>query len=705
MALLDGSLLAISLFIVCLLVWLAVTVFLTAERRDKYVWLICLAMLVGAAFFGVHAVLMSNGHNAGTALALAQWPLVWVVGVLLPCAWYMAVLWHTGFWEDRRAMRHRAQHTIAYYALVVFLFTCAILVFSDPTIRAHPWALFSPFNPAYILAGPYFHRVPVLALIFITVMVLCIALALDVLYHPAPSARLMGDTARMRARPYLVGITLVLFAVSLLVCGTLLHFMPEILYIQSRTLAPATALLMSWIDLAIITLIAATVFLMGQAIVSYEIFTGNALLRRGLRRRWYSAVTLAAGFSGLLAALVVFELPIVYGALIICAVVGALYAVNTWRSFAEHEAAIANIRLFNSGSSVFTATSDAPGDTDSLFRQLCEKLLGVRSAMLFPQASYALLLRPLAYPAEQALPTSLADIATQFTDPKTLCLPLDASALAGAQWAVPLWNDRGLSGILLLGAKRDGGLYTQEEMEVARAIGEQLLERLAGNELTRRLMLLQRTRMMQEQVVDQRTRRALHDEVLPAVQTMMIALSAGQLETPALLAQLTELHQQIANILHAMPSISNNQLQSKGIIGALKSFIETDLDGAFASVTWELAADYEERLATLTPLTAEVLFGAAREAVRNAARHASGGNNARPINLRIGISADTPIRITIEDDGVGYTAPTATPTSTGHGVIMHSTLLAVIGGSWEVTSVPGKFTRVTLVGKLGPQSS
>lgn len=142
----------------------------------------------------------------------------------------------------------------------------------------------------------------------------CIALALDVLYHPAPSARLMGDTARMRTRPYLVGITLVLFAVSLLVCGTLLHFMPEILYIQSRTLAPATALLMSWIDLAIITLIAATVFLIGQAIVSYEIFTGNALLRRGLRRRWYSAVTLAAGFSGLLAVLVVFKLPIVYGA-------------------------------------------------------------------------------------------------------------------------------------------------------------------------------------------------------------------------------------------------------------------------------------------------------------------------------------------------------------------------------------------------------
>ncbi len=689
MDVLGWGLLAISLFIVCLLVWLAVTVFLTAERRDRYVWLICLAMLVGAAFFGVHAVLMSNGHNSGTALALAQWPLVWVVGVLLPCAWYMAVLWHTGFWESRRAMRHRALHTIAYYALVVFLFTCAILVFSDPTIRAHPWALLSPFNPAYILAGPYFHRVPVLALIFITVMVLCIALALDVLYHPAPSARLMGDTARMRARPYLVGITLAPFAVSLLVCGTLLHFMPEILYIHSRTLAPATALQMSWIDLAIVTLIAATVFLMGQAIVSYEIFTGNALLRQGLRRRWYSAVTLAAGFSALLGALVVFDLPIVFGALIICAVVGALYAVNTWRSFAEHEAAIANIRLFTTGNLAY----DAPAEHELYFQQLCEKFLGVRSAGLLPLGSYALLLRPLAYPTDSQLPDSVTALAAQFTDPQTLCLPI---ATPPFSWAVPLWHERGLNGLLLLGAKRDDGLYTQEEMEVARAIGEQLLERLAGNELTRRLVLLQRTRMMEEQVVDQRTRRTLHDEVLPSVQTLMIALSAGQLDTPALLTQLTEVHQQIADILHAMPTASNNTLQEKGIVGALQQFIEVDLRDSFANVSWELCPGYGERLAALPPLTTEVLFGAAREAVRNAARHAAGGDTSRPIQLHLRVTdTDGLLRLIIEDDGIGHAAPQVT-TSTGHGVMLHSTLLAVIGGSWEMTSTAGTGTRVSL---------
>ena len=39
---------------------------------------------------------------------------------------------------------------------------------------------------------------------------------------------------------------------------------------------------------------------------------------------------------------------------------------------------------------------------------------------------------------------------------------------------MPLWSERGLIGMLLLGPKRDGGLYTQEEIEIARASGERL---------------------------------------------------------------------------------------------------------------------------------------------------------------------------------------------------------------------------------------
>ena len=59
--------------------------------------------------------------------------------------------------------------------------------------------------------------VPLISLIYPLYIVLCIGLALDALLRPAPSGRVMGDLARRRARPWLVGASLVLLLVSLLV--------------------------------------------------------------------------------------------------------------------------------------------------------------------------------------------------------------------------------------------------------------------------------------------------------------------------------------------------------------------------------------------------------------------------------------------------------------------------------------------------------
>jgi len=53
-------------------------------------------------------------------------------------------------------------------------------------------------------------------------------------------------------------------------------------------------------------------------------------------------------------------------------------------------------------------------------------------------------------------------------------------------WAIPLWSERGLIGILLLGEKVNGGLYTQEEIEIARASGERLIDTRASAELGHR---------------------------------------------------------------------------------------------------------------------------------------------------------------------------------------------------------------------------
>jgi signal transduction histidine kinase len=283
---------------------------------------------------------------------------------------------------------------------------------------------------------------------------------------------------------------------------------------------------------------------------------------------------------------------------------------------------------------------------------------------------------------------------------------LDPARHGGAAWAVGLWNERGLIGVLLLGDKRDGGLYTQEEIEIARASGERLIDTQASTELGRRLMALQRQRLAESQIIDQRARRVLHDDVLPRLHAALLALSGEQAsaETASLL---TEAHRQIADLLRDMPTATAPQVARLGLIEALRQVVKEEFRRAFDDVTWEVEPEAERNGRAIPSLTAEVLFYAAREAVRNAARHGRPGDTKQPLHLHIkAIWHDGGLEITIEDDGVGLgtvglgtaglrTVP-RTEKSGGQGLALHSTLMAVVGGTLAAESAPYKGTRVTL---------
>jgi signal transduction histidine kinase len=51
--------------------------------------------------------------------------------------------------------------------------------------------------------------------------------------------------------------------------------------------------------------------------------------------------------------------------------------------------------------------------------------------------------------------------------------------------------------------------------------------------------------------------------------------------------------------------------------------------------------------------------------------------------------------VSVEDSGVGLTAVSPNNGS-GHGLAIHSTTMAVIGGTLTTDSVPGQYTRVSL---------
>lgn len=710
---LDWGIIAVSLFNTILLLWLGLTVLLNAEHRTWGIWLAGGGLLLGGIFFVSHSAILGHGLSYVSRGMNFWWRVGWGPVVALPFGWYLVMLWYTGFWNNRQNALRRRQRAGLIITILLALGMVGLLIFANPLPSYTQVAQLS------LVAVPAIGGIPLLIWIYPLYIVLCISLSLDALHRPEPSARLMGDLARQRARPWLMAAAVILLIVSLLVAWVMFWIILNARQRSVHGIYNDMSMAVGWFDLIIAGLIGGATVLLGQAIVSYEVFTGKTLPRRGLRQQWTRAVILAAGYGLVIGGSLALQLRLIYSLLLSAILLTLFYALLSWRSYAERERHISQLRPFVASQRLFdhllTGASATPPEVDATtpFRALCEDILDAHMAHLIALGPLAPLVGPpLTYPPDApGPPASLSEIAAQFHSPQTMWLPLDPTRYGGAIWAVPLWSERGLIGVVLLGKKRDGGLYTQEEIEITRASGERLIDTQASVEMARRLITLQRQRLADSQIIDQRTRRILHDDVLPQLHATMLSLSNGQAATTETsaeaVAQLTGLHHQIADLLHQMPRATSPEITRLGLINALRRVVEDELGGAFDRITWQIEPEAERHTQAIPSLTVEVFFYAAREAIRNAARHGRGEDATRPLALHIAITwqtATTPpltaspggLEILIEDNGVGLGTLNQANGGSGQGLALHSTMLAVVGGSLAVESEPEAYTRVLL---------
>jgi signal transduction histidine kinase len=705
--LLDGAILSISLFNTIALLWLALTVLLNAQRRPWGVWLIGLGLAAGAFFFVSHGVIASRGLEGDLAARDTWWHLGWAPVTVAPLSWYIAMLWYSGFWEKPATEGLAAWRGLRRWhslGLVLAGAGCALVLVL--LVRSNPLPNYAGLSELRLLPSLSLAGVPLLVWTYAGYMAACILLALDALRRPGPTRRVMGQQARHRARPWLVATSLTLLSVSLLVTWAMLAI---VRHVETPGGPPeALALLVARFDLGIAFLLGYAVTLLGQAITSYEVFTGKALPRNVMRRQWYLLLVMGAVFALTLGFAVALRLPSIYTALAGGALAVGLYALLTWRTFVEREALIHRLRPFLSSPRVIErllhegAAGSAQRELAEPFRALCQEVLDTRQAYLFaagPLASFAgeMFIFP---PAATALPASTTrELEAQAAAPgsSALYLPLDPLRAAGCEWAIPLWSEGDLAGLLVLGARTNGAPYTQEEFEAARAAAERLLDTRATATMAERLMALQRERLAEVQVIDQRTRQALHDDVLPELHTAILRLSAPAAASPAaaeVVQLLGEAHRRLSQVIREIPVSSMVEVRRLGLFGALRRAAEIELGDSFAGLEWAISAEAEARSRELAPVVIEVLFLAAREAMRNAAHHGRGGDAARPLTLRMAAEAEQGLTLSIADDGVGLEVA-AYPPEAGHGLALHSTLMAIVGGTLEVdSSVAGTSVRL-----------
>lgn len=704
---------AVSLFNAIILLWLGATVLLNADRPRWGVWLAGFSMLMGGAFFISHSAILGLDLSHLSRSLRFWWYLGLIPVVALPLAWYVVILWYTGFWDNRSSDLRRRQRswlaavlTLALGGLIVVIVYANLLA---PRLSLLPLRLV-----LQRLGGT-----PLLVASYALYLLLCFGLALDALWRPGPTARAMGDVARRRARSWLMATSLLLTVVSIFVIYALLWVLFSVRQDGAYLITDEVRMTVARLDLLVSGLIGAAVVALGQAIVSYEIFTGKTLPRSGLRRQWRLIVLLAAAYGLLVGGILSIGQRPVYGVLVSALFMTAFFAFLSWRAYTERERYIEHLRPFVRSQHLYehllnpqeTAATAPAVDPAQPFDALCGDVLGARLAFLVPTGPLAPLAGgPLTYPRQSAAaPPSLHELAVNFETPRISYAPVEPETSGGAVWAVPLWNARGLAGVLLLGEKEDGGVYTQEEMEIARASCERLLDTRASAEMARRLLAVQRRRLVESQVVDRRTRRILHDDVLPQVHAALLALrpavalaADGEKEIDRETGTdartlLTDVHRQISDLLRDIPPAVTPDVTRLGALGALRRALANEFADSFDEVSWDVPPALVEACRNLAPPVGEVLFYAAREALRNAARHGRGeGRRRLHVQIRARRDDDDGLVLEIEDNGVGLEEQFADPAQ-GYGLSLHSTMMAVIGGTLELESAPGHFTRVRLL--------
>jgi signal transduction histidine kinase len=158
---------------------------------------------------------------------------------------------------------------------------------------------------------------------------------------------------------------------------------------------------------------------------------------------------------------------------------------------------------------------------------------------------------------------------------------------------------------------------------------------------------------------------------------------------------LTQAHRRLSGLVREMSNAVPTRLESEGLAAALKSALDHDFRDSFDRVEWRADPAAVERARRLPLFASEVIFSAAQEAIRNAARHGRGAEANRKLKLDVAIQNGAGLTIVIGDDGVGRAAARSKGEA-GSGLAFHTTMLAVIGGTLSVEDRSGGGTQVVI---------
>src|SRR6266487_3190945 len=482
------------------------------------------------------------------------------------------------------------------------------------------------------------------------------------------------------------------------------------------------------LDLAATLAVALVILLIGYSVVRHGILIERFLARRGFFEQWRGIVIVATAVAIFIAILVTFTHSNLGGLLLITSLAAVTYALFTWSSHTAHDRYIALLGPFVRSTSLShwlnTDLQKTEQDLGNLFFHLCHDVLAVKFAYLTVAAGT--LKRHFSYrwPNETVLGSKLvalnkrADIDAEA--PKRIQITLHGQPMIC--WVLPIFDERGLVAALYLGPREDGGAFTEEDMDLAQACGQRILDTLGDHEAMQAVAGLLRRRTVDVKLLGAQQRRVLHDEILPQMHLALLRLETlrstcdmkpdnpESVESSEMCREqglneaiymISDAHRRLATMMRATAPGAPHRLERDGMMHAIHSMLEQDFQNAFDEIEWRVSEETATAIDEVTPpAIAELIFAAVQEALRNAAHHARGNDVHRHLRLTLSASYNREgpyLELIVADDGVGIISAVSATSGTGGGLLTHSALLAIAGGSLNIKSSPGEGVTVKIV--------
>ena len=780
--LLQTLVLALSIFDTVSFIWLALTVWLNGDRQTAIARLGVVGLGFSALFFFIHALLISSLLSPTKASLIPLdfwWRLIWLPAISVPYIWFAIGLHYAALinkgWQRRRPLLLICSGLFGSFLLLLlilnrttftFIGTLRLLAYSDLFNDTHA-SLFSPsvflpvlflFYVTFCAIGPWFTlgRINRLWKTFWRTLAQktrtttrastsSVRLALTNAFWDDPTDFEQLEEPVLSwhmARPilFLAAILMVLLTTTLGIIG--IWSIADWFELRPHTsISLPSSLTMNAIPLNLLTLdllatgsVAIIILLVGYSIVRHGILIERPLARRGFFEQWRGIVIVSTAVAVFISLLVDFTQSSLGGLLLITSLATCVYSLFTWSSYTAHDRYIALLAPFLRGTNLRhwlnTDQKKTEQGLEDLFFLLCKDVLAVKWARLTVIAGSVRRSFDYRWPVtaqEQIMhtvPRMIAENSQSITKrpPARIRITLDGKPTIC--WILPIYDELGLVATLYLGPRQDGAAFTDEDMDLAHACGERILDALGDHEAMQAVAALLRRRIVDVKLLGAQHRRILHDDILPQMhlallqlETLRSTIHANQVPSPSVsqaqeeastperilneaVDMISGAHRRLAAMMRSTTPSAPHRLERDGLMHAIHSMIEQDFQHAFDEVQWEVSAETAANIDEITPpAIAELIFAAVQEALRNAARHARGSNVHRRLCLTLKATCnltDPHLEVIVADDGVGIISASTSTTGTGGGLLTHSALLAIAGGNLTLKSNPDEGVTVRI---------